>query len=345
MAVLWGKNYTRSEILQRVGDIRQIARAEPFELMEGSERGVRAVRLSNAAGLDLVVLTDRGMSISDLSFQGIPLAFMTGLGAAHPAFTEPEGTGWLRTWPGGFLTICGLTQVGSPCEDDGEELGLHGRAAGISARDVRWGGEWKDDDYFLWVEGTIRQAAVFGENISLRRRIGFWLGGTRLWIEDVVENHAFKPAPHMLLQHFNLGFPLIDETTRLEIPVLSTQPRDEIARAAIERYNGMEEPQRNKPEEVFYHHLQAGSDGQVEVRLCNPGFDQGRGLSVYWRYTLSEYPILAEWKLMGEGTYVVGIEPANCHVSGRCEEREMGTLQFLQPLEKRRYMIEVGFIR
>ena len=114
MAVLWGKNYTRSEILQRVGDIRQIARAEPVELMEGSERGVRAVRLSNAAGIDLVVLTDRGMSISDLSFQGIPLAFMTGLGAVHPAFTEPEGIGWLRTWPGGFLTICGLTQVGSP---------------------------------------------------------------------------------------------------------------------------------------------------------------------------------------------------------------------------------------
>jgi hypothetical protein len=46
---------------------------------------------------------------------------------------------------------------------------------------------------------------------------------------------------------------------------------------------------------------------------------------------------------MGEGAYVVGVEPANCHVSGRCEERQQGTLQILQPQETRRYRIEVGF--
>ena len=47
--------------------------------------------------------------------------------------------------------------------------------------------------------------------------------------------------------------------------------------------------------------------------------------------------------MMGEGAYVVGVEPANCHVSGRSAERERGTLQTLQPLETRRYRIEVGF--
>ena len=43
MAAIWGKTYTRHDLLQRVGDIRQLAKAEAFEFSEGSERGVRAV--------------------------------------------------------------------------------------------------------------------------------------------------------------------------------------------------------------------------------------------------------------------------------------------------------------
>jgi len=343
MAVLWGKTYSRNEVLRRVGDIRQLAHAEPVELVDGNERGVRAVRLRNAGGLQMTVVTDRGMAITDLSFGGVSLPFMTGVGVAHPAFSESTGTGWLHTWPGGFSTPCGLTQVGSPCEEGGEMLGLHGRVANIPAREVRWGGEWKEDDYFIWVEGTVRQAVMFGENISLHRRVGMWLGGSRFWIEDTVENHSFEPVPHMFLQHFNLGFPLVDASTRLELPQSTVQPRDETARVGIERYNEFEEPQSGYQEQVFYHTVQADAKGQVEVRLTNPSFNGGRGLGVYWRYALADYPVLVEWKMMGEGPYVVGIEPANCHVSGRCAEREMGTLQILQPQETRHYRIEVGF--
>jgi len=343
MAVLWGNEYSQQDILRRVGDIRQLAQAEPFELVDGSARGVRAVRLRNAEGLDLVVVTDRGMAISELLFQGIPLPFINGVGIAHPAFSEVEGTGWLRTWAGGFVTPCGLTQVGSPCEDEGEALGLHGRVAGTSAREVRWGGDWKDDDYFVWVEGTVRQAAMFGENISLRRRVGMWLGGSRFWIDDTIQNHSFQPVPFMFLQHFNLGFPLVDAGTKLELPKHETTPRDDVAKAGVERYNVVETPQVEYEEQVFYHDLQAGEDGLVEVRLVNPGFNRGRGLGVHWRYTLADYPVLVQWKMMGEGQYVIGIEPSNCHVSGRCAEREAGTLQLLNPHEVRRRRIEIGF--
>src|SRR5512146_2020974 len=101
MAVIWGKPYSRVEILRRVGDIRQLARVEPVELVEGSERGVRAVRMRNAGGLELSVVTDRGMAITDLLYRGVPLAFLTAAGTAHPAFTEQQGSGWLRTWPAG----------------------------------------------------------------------------------------------------------------------------------------------------------------------------------------------------------------------------------------------------
>ena len=345
MPNLWGKVYSRQEMLRRVGDMRQLAYVEPFELVEGSERGTRAVRLYNASGLDLVVMPDRGMSITRLQFQGAPLPFMTSVGAVHPAFGEPTGTGWLRTWPGGFSTPCGLTQVGSPGSDEGEDLGLHGRVAGIPAREVRWGADWNEDHYILWVEGQVMQTAFFGEKISLRRRVWTWLGDTRFWIEDTVENHDFRPVPFMLLQHFNLGFPLVDAGARLELPACQSEPRDEVARAGLETCCQVDHPTAGYREQVFFHQLQAGPDGRVEVRLSNPDFDFGKGLGVYWRYALQDYPNLVEWKMMGEGAYVMGVEPSNCHVSGRASERSRGTLQYLQPFETRRLSMEVGFFR
>ena len=54
-------------------------------------------------------------------------------------------------------------------------------------------------------------------------------------------------------------------------------------------------------------------------------------------------PVLVEWKMMGEGMYVVGVEPANCRVEGRVKERERGTLEMLDPLEKRNYRIGISF--
>jgi hypothetical protein len=345
MAILWGKPYTRRELLRRVGDIRQVAMVEPYELVEGGERGVRAVRIHNASGLEMVVVPDRGMALTQLNFQGVPLPFISNVGTLNPAYSEPSGAGWLRTWPGGFSTPCGLTQVGSPCNDGEESLGLHGRVAGIPAREVRWGGTWKEDDYLLWVEGQVTQTAFFGENISLCRRVWTWLGEPRFWIEDGVENHDFKPVPHMFLQHFNLGFPLVDAGSRLILPEHTTVARDQMAEPWVESCFDCEEPRQGFLEQVFYHDLQADTTGQVELRLVNPNFDQGRGLGVYWRYARADYPVLVQWKMMGEGQYVVGIEPANCHVEGRCAERERGSLQVLQPLESRRYTIEVGFFR
>lgn len=345
MTVLWGKPYTRRELMRRIGDIRQVATVEPYEYMEGGERGVRAVRIHNAAGLQLVVVPDRGMSLTQLNYQGIPLPFLSSVGTLNPAFSEPTGAGWLRTWPGGFLTPCGLTQVGSPGSDDSETLGLHGRVAGTPAREVRWGGTWEEDDYLLWVEGLVTQTAVFGENISLRRRVWTRLGESRFWIEDVIENHDFKPVPHMFLQHFNLGFPLVDAGSRLVLPAHHTLARDPMAEPGLEHCFECEDPQPGFMEQVFYHDLRADASGQVEVRLINQQFDDGRGLGVYWRYARADYPVLVHWKMMGEGMYVVGVEPANCHVEGRRQERERGTLQVLQPLESRRYTIEVGFFR
>lgn len=343
MIQLFGKPYTPQDLLRRVGDLTQLAGVQAFELVDGSERGVRAVNLYNAAGLEMTILPDRGMSVTRLSYRGVSLPLISSVGAAHPAFAEPRGLGWLRSWPAGFLTPCGLTQVGSPCQDGSEELGLHGRVASIPARQVAWGAEWQDGEYILWVEGKVRETAVFGENLCLYRRIWSKLDAAAFWIEDRVENLGFSPAPHMFLQHINLGFPLVDSTTQLELPPHTTTPRDEEARQGLETCCEFSAPVAGYQEQVFYHELQPDEAGQVQVRLVNPAFGGGQGLGVTLQYAKADYPILVEWKMMGEGLYVVGLEPANCHVGGRCQERQMGTLPILAPQEKRTYQLEVQF--
>ena len=120
MAKLWGNTFSKMDLLRRVGDMRQLAAAQPFELVDGAERGTRGVRLYNATGLDFNVILDRGMGLTHLSWRGSQVSFLSPTGTAHPAYTEQPGLGWLRTWPAGFLTVCGLSQVGSPAQDGAE---------------------------------------------------------------------------------------------------------------------------------------------------------------------------------------------------------------------------------
>jgi hypothetical protein len=51
-----------------------------------------------------------------------------------------------------------------------------------------------------------------------------------------------------------------------------------------------------------------------------------------------------EWKQMGEGFYVVGLEPANCRAGGRLVERENGDLEMLEPGQIRKYKIEIAIL-
>jgi hypothetical protein len=343
MPELWKTKYTRAELAEHVGDMRQLADVRPFEFTDGLERGTRGVSIRNAAGLAFRVLLERGMGLYDLQFKGVPVPFLTPVGAVHPAYTDPTGAGWLRTWPGGFLTPCGLTQVGSLCRDGEEELGLHGRVANLPAANVAWGTEWQGDDYLLWVEGSMHESSVFGDNLLLRRRVWTKLDASRLWIEDKVENQGLTPSPHMFLQHINLGFPLVDSATRLLLPEHTTQPRDETATAGLADCLSFSIPIPDFAEQVFYHDLSANAEGHVEASLVNPTFNGGQGLGMTLKYSKNQYPILVEWKMVRAGMYVVGLEPSNCRVEGRATERAAGRLQFLQPGEVRSYSLEVEF--
>ncbi|MGC8666866.1 MAG: aldose 1-epimerase family protein [Chthonomonadales bacterium] len=342
MAELFGRRYTREELLAHVGDISQIARVKPYRLVEGHEDGVAAMDVATGGGLTFTVLTSRGMDISAASYNGRSLAWRSATTDQHPAFFEPEGRGWLRTFYGGLVLTCGLTWMGAACEDEGRPLGLHGRISHIPATNVHWEGSWEGDDYVLTVSGRMREAIVFGENVELHRTIRARLGETRFFLHDRVRNMGYQRTPHMMLYHINIGFPIVDDHSRLIAPSITITPRDEDAVEGKEQYAQMQPPTPGFREKVYFHDLLPDAEGMVTTAIVNPACDGGLG--VFVTYPKHELPFFTEWKMMDQGTYVVGMEPGNALVLGRAAERAAGRLQFLEPGEEREYHLEIGVI-
>jgi hypothetical protein len=338
MATLFDREWNKSELLRRVGHMDQLAGIRLLEAGDGKARGCRMLDVWTGSGLRFRVNADRALDISGCDFKGIPLSWHSPVGDVHPAYFEPQGVGWLRSFPGGLLTTCGLDQFGPPCQDGGLEFGLHGRISNTPASQVNYRTFWAGEDYKLEITAEIRQAALFGENLVLRRRISTALGSSRIRIDDIVTNEGFESSPHMLLYHFNLGFPLVGENARLHLQAGETRPRDEIARAGLGEWDQFQAPTPGYQEQVFIHRPAADRAGFASVELSNPHL----GVALHWSYALANLPYLMEWKMMGEGAYVVGVEPANCDgLGGRAATRELGKLPMLEPGESRDYRVDL----
>lgn len=345
MVHIYDSEYTRQQLQEYVGSMEQLAGFEMSELTDGVGRGVRTARMHNSSGLALQVLIDRGLDLYGAQYHGMPLAWVSSTGPTHPAYFEPRGLGWLRGFYGGLLLTCGMSSIGSPEVDNGEELGLHGRISNLPAGQVSYGGFWQGDEYYVFIEGQIRETRIFGENLLLKRRIRARLGEPAVIIEDTVINEGYQPSPHMLLYHVNAGFPLVAAGTRLKAPTLTVMPRDDDALHGMEKYNVFGPPAAGYREQVFYHTMQADGDGFVRVELSSSTSQDGLPLGMYVRYRQAELPCFVEWKMMGQGVYAAGLEPSTNWVSGRSKERERGALTILQPGEVRNYYLEIGIVK
>ena len=165
MPFLFGRHWSKQELLRHVGNISQIAGVELMSTQRRAPRGVRLARFRTGSGLDFDVLLDRGMDIGKASYRGEALAWQSATGPVSPAFYG-RGGGWLRGFHGGLVTTCGLTYLGSPCVDQGRaSRPAHGGASNTPAEGVWVDAAWQDGEYVMWAQGRLREAAVFGENV------------------------------------------------------------------------------------------------------------------------------------------------------------------------------------
>lgn len=341
MVKLFGKRFGRDELLRRVGSIDQVGGVTLLEQVEGAGRGVRVAHIRTGK-LSFKVVIDRAMDIAEAEYMGIPIGWMSPTGIVSPYFYEPEKFGWLRGFFGGLLTTCGLTYMGAPTIDQGEELGLHGRISYSPASLLSAGGEWRGDDYVIHIEGESREARVFEPALSIRRRIETRLGESVIEITDRVKNYGWLPQPLMIIYHINIGFPLLDSNARLYTTSKLIVPRDPDAAEGVENFDSFSPPTKGFREKVYFHDMMGDEEGYAYAAIVNRELLDG--LAVCVRFKTSQLGRFYEWKMLGEGTYVVGIEPANALPMGRDKEREWNTLPMIAPQEQKIFQLSVEII-
>jgi galactose mutarotase-like enzyme len=282
---------------------------------------MRLLEVNNGKGLMFTVSLDRAGDISRMYYKGTNLVFMGPCGYVSPEYYDDKGLGFLKSMTAGLLTTCGLTAVGSPCTDEGEELPLHGTISNTPAENVSY---WVEDNKINIIL-TVRDARLFGHKLLLTRKYECSLDKNEIILTDTVENVDFEDTPYMILYHMNMGYPLLSENSIITLDYNAIRPRNADAAKGIDTALQMEKPQVGYVEQCFYYDMNKGY-----AKIFNP--DLGFGLSI--NYNVNELPAFTEWKLMKSGEYVLGLEPGNVYPDGRDIVRKEGKLTILKPGEK-----------
>ena len=314
-----------------IGHESQLYGVEEVRLVGGRGDGMRLLNIKNGKGLELTLSADRCADISRLSLCGVNFGYFAPCGYVAPTYYDHVGAGFLKSFTAGFLTTCGLSAVGSPCVDDGEETPLHGTISNTPAEIVNY---WTDDKY-IHVMARIRDAQIFGRQLLLDREYLISLDSNEMTMTDTVTNIGSREVPLQMLYHCNIGYPLLDEDTELSIPSVEVTPRNAHAAEDIQNCLKMEKPQPGYEERCYFHKMQ----GEAKVIVYNKKLSKGLIMS----YDSNVLKYFTEWKMMGVHDYVLGIEPGNTLPDGRDVMRAKGLLEMLSPGEKKTHSIKFTF--
>jgi hypothetical protein len=167
------------------------------------------------------------------------------------------------------------------------------------------------------------------------------MGSNRVRVEDVVTNESFSPQRHKILYHINTGFPLLSEKAHLKFNVSETRPCDENSQLGVKDWMVFQPPTPGFMEQNFIHVPIPDAKGWAVAELENPELKLGLRIS----FNTSTLPFLNEWKMMGEGLYVLGIEPINSTSNNSRDSASDEKLQsILEAGESRTYALEMEVV-
>lgn len=340
---VFGKEMTKEELLKNIGSVSQIGGIESSELTQGVSKGVREVSVKTAEGLEYAINPDCGMNISSCRFKGIPICWKSGTGSSNPGLYDPQLNGWLRSFNGGLLVTCGLSQIGAPNVDDGVAYGLHGRISNTPSEVISTDGYWIGDRYLMKFEGRVRESMALGQRLVLHRSISSYLDSSEITIEDTITNESWYDTPVLTSYHINFGYPLVSDTTTVEFEGHKNTYfyNDESKKRGMKDIQGCDKPTKDFQEQIYLQDLEAenGFKG-FEVKNSIEGSD----LSV--KISFSEnLNNLIHWRQFGLGDYVLGFEPANTTIGGRAVERKNDNVLILGPQETVSYTLKFNFIK
>lgn len=338
---LYGRNLDRQEFLKYAGSVSQVGGIESGELSEGMSKGVRTVTIKTAEGLEYVILPDCGMNIASCSYKGVPICWKTGTGSTNPGLYDPQLNGWLRSFNGGLLVTCGLSQIGSACVDEGVAYGLHGRISNTPGEVNAVQGEWIGDRYRMVFKGTVRESMALGQRLVLRRKVSSYLDASRIEVEDTITNESWYDAPLLTSYHINFGYPFITENAEVRfIHHTAAEYFNDASRGrGFDGINGCDKPTSGFAEQIYLQKLDA-EDGFRKFEVANRVADTNLSVKVAYSENLNH---LIHWRQFGEGDYVLGFEPANTTIRGRASERANNNVVVLRAQEAVKYTVIFDF--
>lgn len=314
-----------------IGHELQLYGVREMRLTGGKADGMRILSVHNGKGLEFEISLDRCGDISRLSFKGDNMGYFAPCGYVSPKYYDNKGMGFLKSFTAGFFTTCGLTAVGSPCTDNGEELPLHGTISNTPCENFGYCIENNE----IHIKLTVRDAALFSHHLILEREYVCPLDKNEIQMTDKIKNIGPSDSPLEVLYHCNMGYPLLSENAKVSVPSTAVAPRNEHAKEGLENCLVMEKPQKGYEEKCYYHTL----FGKNCVSIFNSDINKGVNI----RYDSEELKCFTEWKMMGEYEYVLGLEPGNCLPDGRSAMREQGILEILKPEQEKIHHLTFEF--
>ena len=326
----------------RISNAAQLGGIETSILDNGPARGTRIAWINTGTGLRYKIVLDRAMDIAEAFFNQHSIAWLSHAGVSAPQPFANKGVDWLRTFFGGLLTTCGLSHVGGPESDENGERGIHGNISNIAAEieSVIQPDPFKGK-MDMSITGVMKESKIFGPSLELRRTISGTLGESYLHIHDEVTNRANTPAPHMLLYHFNFGWPLADEGADILWKGKWTLPEREGDNRIFNEKNKFRkcpaplDMHNGTGEAVAFIDIESDNNGDCISGIYNPSLNIAASIT----FKKKQLPWLINWQHWGNGEYVTGIEPGTHPPIGQTAARKKNELIFIAPGETKVYDI------
>ena len=295
----------------KISNLAQVTSLCRYTVTEGTGTGLDVIDCTNGK-LRFLINVSKACDIMQLYHEGQNLSFVSKNG-----FTKRE-IHFLNRFEGGMLYTCGLDSVGGR-----EGFELHGTLHNTPAEIVRA----EASESGIVVEAVIRNTALFGKNLVLRRKISSAVGSDALTVEDTLTNAGYRDEDYCLLYHVNVGYPMLDAGAKVLADVESVAPRTPWAAQNISSMYEMTDSVPNEEECCYVLKL-----AKPEIALVNDSIGKRFVLS----YSNDTLPCFVEWKSMASGDYALGLEPCTTELDDRFAYRT------ITPSESIRFFVTIS---
>lgn len=276
----------------KISNFQQVASIRRYTLTDGREKGLDVLDCDNGK-IRFLLNVSKACDIMQLYHEGQNMSFISKNG-----FTKRE-ISFLNRFEGGMLYTCGLDSVGGR-----EGFELHGTLHSTPAQILRA----ECDEKGIIVEAIIRDTALFGKNLVLRRRIFSAIGSETLSLQDTLVNEGYREEKYCLLYHVNVGYPMLDEGAKLFAKVKNCVPRTSWAEKNKDTMYEMSAPKAEQEEACYFLELETPSAVVINEKI---------GKSFRLTYSGDTLPCFVEWKSMASGDYALGLEPCTTELDDR----------------------------